>query len=49
MIGDLLQADFEEIIEAKDWDGLREALVDLDVADIAALLSNQPVAPYGEI
>jgi len=42
MIGSLLQADFEEIIQAKDWDGLREAMSELDSADIAELIMDLP-------
>ena len=42
MIGSLLQADFEEIIAARDWDGLREALSELDSADIAELIIDVP-------
>src|SRR5436190_3517418 len=49
MIGSLLQADFEEIIQAKDWDGLRDALADLDVADIAELIIDLPPEDEGII
>ena len=42
MIGSLLQADFEEIIAAKDWDGLRDALSELDSSDIAELIIDLP-------
>jgi len=47
MIGTLLQADFEEIIKAKNWDELREALKDLDPPDIADLLIDMPSEDEG--
>ena len=37
MIGSLLQVDFEEIIKAKKWDGLREVLV-ATLEDVAGLI-----------
>src|SRR4051812_47020394 len=49
MIGTLLQADFEEIIAAKDWNGLREALTELDPADIAELIDELPPKDEGVI
>src|SRR5580765_8097488 len=49
MIGSLLQADFEEIIKAKDWDGLREALIELDPSDIAELIIDLPPEDEGII
>src|SRR3954453_21794012 len=49
MIGSLLQADFEEIIQAKDWEGLRDALSELDPSDIAELLMDLPVSDEGII
>jgi magnesium transporter len=49
MIGSLLQADFEEIIKAKDWDGLREALTELDPSDIAELIIDLPAEDEGII
>src|SRR3954454_15786733 len=49
MIGSLLQADFEEIIRAKDWDSLRDALTELDVADIAELIMDLPPEDEGII
>jgi magnesium transporter len=49
MIGQLLQADFEEIIQAKDWEGLREALSELDPSDIAELLMDLPPESEGII
>jgi magnesium transporter len=49
MIGSLLQADFEEIIEAKDWDGLRDALSELDASDIAELIIDLPPEDEGII
>ncbi len=42
MIGSLLQADFEEIIAAKNWDELREVLTELDPPDIAELITDLP-------
>ncbi len=49
MIGSLLQADFEEIIAAKDWDGLRDALTELPPADIAELIVDLPPEDDGII
>src|SRR3954447_23164878 len=49
MIGSLLQADFEEIIEAKDWDTLRDALSELDASDIAELTIDLPPEDEGII
>lgn len=49
MIGSLLQADFEEIIGAKDWNGLREALSELDSSDIAELIMDLPPEDEGII
>src|SRR5207248_7151234 len=49
MIGSLLQADFEEIIQAKDWDALRDALSELDPADIAELIMDLPPEDEGII
>jgi len=49
MIGNLLQADFEEIIKAKDWNTLREAIVELDPPDIAELLIDLPAEDEGVI
>jgi magnesium transporter len=49
MIGNLLQADFEEIIAAKDWDGLRDALSELPPVDIAELIEDLPQDDVGII
>lgn len=49
MIGSLLQADLEEIIQAKDWDTLRDALSELDTSDIADLLVELPAEDEGVI
>ena len=49
MIGSLLQADFEEIIQAKDWDVLREALAELPPPDIAELIIDLPSEDEGII
>ncbi len=49
MIGSLLQADFEEIIAAKDWDGLRDALTEIPAADIAELIVELPAEDEGII
>ena len=50
MIGNVLQADLEEIIRNKNWDELREAMTELDPSDIAdSLVSAQlpePSAPF---
>jgi magnesium transporter len=49
MIGSLLQADFEEIIAAKDWDGLRDALSEIPSVDIAELIVDLPPEDEGII
>lgn len=49
MIGNLLQADLEEIIRAKNWDELREAFSELDPPDIAELLIDLPVEEEGVV
>src|SRR5439155_8749212 len=49
MIGSLLQADFEEIIKAKNWDELREVLTELDPPDIAELIIDLPPEEEGII
>lgn len=49
MIGNLLQADFEEIIAARDWDGLRDALSELPPVDIAELIQDLPQETVGII
>jgi magnesium transporter len=49
MIGSLLQADFEEIIKAKNWDELRDVLEELDPPDIAELIEDLPPEEEGII
>lgn len=49
MIGSLLQADFEEIIAAKDWGTLRETLIELPPPDIAELIVDVPPEDEGVI
>lgn len=49
MIGSLLQADLEEIIQRKAWDELREALSELDPPDVAEVLIDLPAEEEGVI
>jgi magnesium transporter len=49
MIGNVLQADLQEIIKAKNWDELREAFSELPPADIAEVLIDLPVEEEGVI
>jgi magnesium transporter len=49
MIGNVLQADLEEIIRRKDWDELRAALSELDPPDLAEILIDLPLADEGVI
>jgi magnesium transporter len=49
MIGNLLQADLQEIIRAKNWGELREAFSELDPPDIAELLIDLPAEEEGVI
>ncbi len=49
MIGHVLQADLEELIEGKNWDELREGLAGLDPSDIAELVTDLPPEEQGVI
>jgi magnesium transporter len=49
MIGNILQADLQEIIHAKDWDELRAAFSELPPPDIAEVLTDLPVEEEGVI
>jgi magnesium transporter len=49
MIGNLLQADLQEIIRSQNWDELREAFSELDPPDIAELLIDLPAEEEGVI
>src|SRR2546421_370932 len=49
MIGNVLQADLEEIIKSKNWDELRDALSELPPVDIAEVLIDLPVEDEGVI
>lgn len=49
MIGNLLQADLQEMIRAKNWDELREAFSELPFADIAEVLIDLPAEEEGVV
>jgi magnesium transporter len=49
MIGSLLQADLEEIIQSKDWELLRDALSEIPAPDIAEILTDLPPEDEGVI
>ena len=49
MIGNILQAEFEELIRDKKWDELREGLAALDAADIAEVIVDLPPEDEGII
>jgi magnesium transporter len=49
MIGTLLQADLEQIIRGKDWEGLRDALSELDPSDLAEVIIDLPPEAEGVI
>ncbi len=49
MIGNILQAELEELIREKKWDELRESLAALDVADIAEIIVDLPPEDEGII
>ncbi len=49
MIGNILQADLEEIIKSKNWNELRDALSELDPPDIAEVLIDLPAEDEGVI
>jgi magnesium transporter len=49
MIGNVLQADLQEIIRAKNWDELREAFSELPAADIAEVLIDLPAEEEGVV
>ena len=42
MIGTLVQHDLEQLIRAKDWAGLRDAVAHLNPADVAEILVDVP-------
>ena len=35
MLGNLLKPEFDELIQARDWNSLREAFTEMDPADVA--------------
>lgn len=49
MIGNLFQADLEELIAAQNWNGLREAVLDLDPSDVAEIIIDLPPSEEGII
>ena len=49
MLGNLLQSDLEELIAAKDWNGLREGLSEMEPSDIADLMIDLPPEDEGVI
>src|SRR4051812_9717374 len=49
MVGSLLQRGFEEIIKSKNWDELRDVLLELDPPDIAELITDIPTEEKGVI
>jgi len=49
MIGNVLQADLQEMIRGKNWDELREAFSELAPPDIAEVLIDLPVEEEGVI
>ena len=42
MLGHLLKPEYEELIQKKDWEPLREAFAELDPPDIAEILEDLP-------
>ena len=49
MLGHLLKPEYEELIQAKDWDALRDAFDELDPPDIAEVLEDLPPEDSGVI
>ena len=49
MIGNVLQADLQEMIRAKNWGELREAFSELEPSDIAEVLIDLPVEEEGVV
>src|SRR5689334_23052608 len=49
MIGAVIEADLAELIKGKDWDGLREALSELDPPDLAEVIIDLPEDSEGMI
>src|SRR3954447_25991998 len=47
MIGSLIQPDLEQLIAAKDWDALREAMAGMDDPDVAELMIDLPPEDEG--
>jgi magnesium transporter len=49
MIGNIIQAELEELIHAKRWDELRTAIAALDASDVAEVIVDLPVEDEGII
>ncbi|MFP4145053.1 MAG: magnesium transporter [Phycisphaeraceae bacterium] len=49
LISDVLRADLEELLEKRDWRGLREALMALEPSDVAEILMDLPPEHAGPI
>jgi magnesium transporter len=42
MLGNLLKPEFDELIQARDWNSLREAFTEMDPADVAEVIEDLP-------
>lgn len=49
MIGNIIQAELEDLIQRKKWDELREAMSALDAADVAEVITDLPPEDEGII
>ncbi len=47
MLGNLLKPEFEELIQARDWNALREAFTEMDPADVAEVIEDLPAKDSG--
>jgi magnesium transporter len=47
MLGNLLKPEFDELIQARDWNSLREAFTEMDPADVAEVIEDLPAKDSG--
>lgn len=47
MLGKFLKPEFDELIQARDWNSLREAFTEMDPADVAEVIEDLPAKDSG--
>jgi magnesium transporter len=47
MLGNFLKPEFDELIQARDWNSLREAFTEMDPADVAEVIEDLPAKDSG--